>query len=195
MRNTIKTQRLILRRWKTSDKYDLYEYARLDTVGPMAGWAPHRSVEESANVILTSLINKGTFCITLRETGKVIGSIGLHRTQLCQNDRDLYSLELGYVLNPRFWGCGYVPEAAFAYIEYAFADMHVDELWCACFDFNERSRRALEKCGFVYQYDKMVKIAQLGDLEVNEKIHLLTRERFLYLTAGDRQPRGRAGSV
>ena len=188
IRRTIKTPRLILRRWKVSDKNDLYEYARLDIVGPSAGWAPHKDVEESARIIRNSLINHGTYCITLRSTGKVIGSIGLHYTPLCQTNQKRNSLELGYVLNPYFWGNGIVPEAAYAYIEYAFAEMHVDELWCACFDYNERSRRALEKCGFLYQFDKKVIMPQLGDIEVNEKVHLLTKARFLYLTGRGKSP-------
>ena len=181
MRKKIKTPRLILRRWKVSDKYDLFEYAQLDTVGPPAGWSPHKSVEESARIIQNSLINSGTFCITMRSTGKVIGSIGLHYTPLCHNKRGRNSLELGYVLNPSFWGNSIVPEAAFAYIDYAFKELNVDELWCACFEFNQRSRRALEKCGFVYHFDKKVIIPQLGNKEVTERVHLLTKGRFLYL--------------
>jgi len=185
---TIETPRLILRRWKVSDKYDLYEYAQLDNVGPPAGWPPHRSVEESARIIRNVLSNPGTYCITLRTTGKVIGSLGLHWTALCQNDRGKNALELGYVLNPAYWGNGYTPEAAFWYISYAFEYMYVDELWCACFDFNEKSRRTLEKCGFTYMFDKKTKVSHYGNIEINEKVHILTRERFYHLT-GRTDPR------
>jgi len=40
------TDRLILRPWRDSDLDDLYEYARVDGVGQMAGWNPHKSIEE-----------------------------------------------------------------------------------------------------------------------------------------------------
>ena len=41
----IETPRLILRPWRMADLEDLYEYARVDGVGQMAGWQPHGSIE------------------------------------------------------------------------------------------------------------------------------------------------------
>ena len=38
----LKTPRLILRPWREDDLDDLYTYARVDGVGQMAGWTPHR---------------------------------------------------------------------------------------------------------------------------------------------------------
>ena len=43
----METERLILRPWELSDAEDLYAYASTPKVGPMAGWKPHESVEES----------------------------------------------------------------------------------------------------------------------------------------------------
>ena len=36
------TERLILRPWEDGDAADLYQYAKDERVGPMAGWAPHK---------------------------------------------------------------------------------------------------------------------------------------------------------
>lgn len=44
---TLKTDRLLLRPWRMSDLEDFYEYARVDGVGQMAGWAPHESIDIS----------------------------------------------------------------------------------------------------------------------------------------------------
>ena len=49
------TDRLTLRPWRESDLNDFYEYASVDGVGQMAGWNPHRNVEES-RMILGSFI-------------------------------------------------------------------------------------------------------------------------------------------
>ena len=49
----LETERLILRPWRESDAADLYEYAKDSRVGPIAGWPPHKSVEESAEIIRT----------------------------------------------------------------------------------------------------------------------------------------------
>ena len=38
----LKTQRMILRPWKDTDLNDFYEYAKVDGVGQLAGWTPHK---------------------------------------------------------------------------------------------------------------------------------------------------------
>ena len=43
----LETERLVLRRWEDSDAGDLFEYAKDPDVGPIAGWPPHQSIEES----------------------------------------------------------------------------------------------------------------------------------------------------
>ena len=47
----MKTKRLVLRKWTEADAESLYEYAKDSEVGPIAGWPPHKSVEESLDVI------------------------------------------------------------------------------------------------------------------------------------------------
>lgn len=47
----IETNRLILRPWKEDDAESLYEYAKDPQVGPIAGWPPHASVENSRTII------------------------------------------------------------------------------------------------------------------------------------------------
>ena len=51
MNNQLETERLLLRHWEASDAESLYDYARNPAVGPIAGWPPHKSVEESRDVI------------------------------------------------------------------------------------------------------------------------------------------------
>lgn len=50
-RTTLETERLILRPWRQRDLEDFYEYASVDGVGQMAGWIPHRSKEESQEIL------------------------------------------------------------------------------------------------------------------------------------------------
>ena len=47
------TERLILRPWAETDAEDLYRCAKDDRVGPIAGWPPHSSVDDSAEIIRT----------------------------------------------------------------------------------------------------------------------------------------------
>ena len=54
----LQTKHLILRAWKESDAEALYRYARNPNVGPIAGWPPHTSVENSRELIKTALSAK-----------------------------------------------------------------------------------------------------------------------------------------
>ena len=49
----IKTKRLILRPWEPTDAEELYKNASSPDVGPVAGWMPHKSVDDSLNIIKT----------------------------------------------------------------------------------------------------------------------------------------------
>ena len=65
----LQTKRLILRTWKESDAEALYKYARNPNVGPIAGWPPHTSVENSREIIKAVLSAPETYAVVLKETG------------------------------------------------------------------------------------------------------------------------------
>ena len=73
----LQTKRLILRAWKESDAEALYKYARNPNVGPIAGWPPHTSVENSREIIKAVLSTPETYAVVLKETGEAVGSIGI----------------------------------------------------------------------------------------------------------------------
>lgn len=62
----LETKRLVLRPWRESDATDLYEYAKDSRVGPVAGWPPHQSVDESLDVIRTIFMQEGVYAMTLK---------------------------------------------------------------------------------------------------------------------------------
>ena len=116
----LQTKRLILRPWREDDAKDLYEYARDPDVGPPAGWPSHTSVENSREIIRSVLSAPETYAVCLKEDGKAIGSIGLHRNDIAELD-DEY--ELGYWVGKPFWGQGIIPEASRELLRYAFEDV------------------------------------------------------------------------
>ena len=77
MDKEIVTERLILRPWQESDAESLYKYARDPEIGPIAGWPPHTSVEDSLNVIRTVFSAPETYAVVLKETGEPVGSAGI----------------------------------------------------------------------------------------------------------------------
>jgi RimJ/RimL family protein N-acetyltransferase len=143
----IETPRLILRLWREEDAADLYRYASDPEVGPAAGWAPHASVEDSLNVLRTILMKPDTWALTLRPSDEPVGSIGIFPSSCSQADGQP---EIGYWLARPLWGKGYMPEAVRVLIGLCF-DRGAEEVWCAHADFNRKSRRVIEKCGFTYR--------------------------------------------
>ena len=110
------TDRLTLRPWRESDLIDFYEYASVDGVGQMAGWNPHRNVEESK--VLLSRFIEGKHVFALDYKGKVIGSLGIEEYSE-ENYPELDALqgrEICYVLSKAYWGQGLMPEAVKAVI-------------------------------------------------------------------------------
>ena len=145
----IETQRLILRPWAESDLEDLYAYASVKGVGEMAGWRHHKSIEESSAILKSFIRHKKTFALELKETGHVIGSLGLEE-QDPDPEPEKQGREIGYVLSQEYWGRGLMPEAVSAVMDYCFRILGYDYLTCGHFLRNSRSRRVVEKSGFRY---------------------------------------------
>lgn len=175
---TLETERLILRVWKTSDKEDLYEYAKNEAVGPFAGWKPHKSIVESEEIIKMFQNNDDVYALEHRETEKVIGSIGLHLRKPDEAVGHFDQREIGYVLNPSFWGNGFIPEAVYRVLAYCFEEMNLDMVWCGHFDFNDKSKRVNEKCGFAYKFTRDEKAQLMDDMAVRTLYYCMTKQEY-----------------
>ena len=146
------TERLILRPWEESDAESLYEYAKDPQVGPIAGWPPHISVEDSRQIIKSVLAVNETYAICKRQDNRAIGSIGLMRGEQSNLDIPEDEGEIGYWIGVPFWGQGYVPEAVRELIRHGFEDLKLNRIWCGYFEGNDKSKRVQEKCGFRYHH-------------------------------------------
>ena len=150
----IETERLILRPWQESDLEDFYAYARVEGVGQMCGWSPHKDLEESKLILDLFIREKTPLALELKQNGMVVGSIGLEiREADLGIPEALMGREIGYVLNKEYWGRGLMPEAVKAVIDYCFERLHFDWLTCGHFIWNDQSRRVVEKSGFHYVKD------------------------------------------
>lgn len=149
---TLRTGRLILRPWRESDLADLNAYARVDGVGQMAGWSPHKSLVESREILDMFIREKKTFA--LEYAGKAVGSVGVEEYEASRYPglglEEKRGREIGYVLSKEYWGRGLMPEAVRAVIAYLFDDVKLDFLVIGHYDWNRQSARVIEKCGFRY---------------------------------------------
>ena len=147
---TLQTERLVLRPWREGDLEDFFEYARVDGVGQMAGWQPHKSLDDTREILDMFIREKRTFCLEYR--GKAIGSLGLEKyDEKYYPELDaLQGREIGYVLSKDYWGRGLMPEAVKAVTRYLFDVENLDFITVGHFDWNAQSARVIEKCGFRY---------------------------------------------
>ena len=145
----LETERLILRPWTMDDLQDFYEYASIEGLGQMAGWLPHKTIDESRIILDMFIRHKKVFAIELKETGKVIGSLGIEEPDP-DPEATLLGRELGFVLHRDYWGNELAPEAVEIIKSWCFDTLGYDFLTCSHFDWNFQSKRVIEKCGFLY---------------------------------------------
>jgi len=147
----ITTDRLILRKFNTEDAKDVQRMAGREAVasntlampfpyldGMAEAWIDthDKEFEEGKSVI---------FAITLKDSGQLIGAIGLSM-QL------QYKLaELGYWIGEEFWNQGYCSEAAKAVLGYALNSLHLHKVTANHFAGNPASGRVMEKAGMHYE--------------------------------------------
>lgn len=181
----IKTEHLILRKWRDGDAESLYEYAKDPDIGPIAGWQPHKSVSKSLDIIRHVLNGAECYAICEKENDKAIGCIELRLngyTDMTDKDDEC---ELGYWLGKPFWGCGYVPEAATALLSRAFTDLKMKTVWCGYYDGNTKSARVQEKLGFVYHHTcNNVHVPLMNEIRIGHT-NIMTKEHWQEIKIGN----------
>lgn len=171
------TQRLMIRPISVLDADDMFEYAKTPFVGPTAGWPPHQSLADTINIIKAMTIIKtpyelGTWAIVLRQNDKMIGTIELY------NHFQHFKAELGYSINPYYWGNGFATEAAREVITYGFEFLDLKRIEVGTFVDNYSSQKVCEKLGFIKEG-----VARSGYIRYDGKIfdkiiYGMTKEEF-----------------
>ncbi|MDE1548827.1 GNAT family N-acetyltransferase [Jeotgalibaca caeni] len=124
----IECERLTLRPIELSDAADMFEYAS-DEENTRYVFEQHKNLEETKDAIATFFMANpaGKYAIELKETKKMIGTIDIRVVEEHKH------AEIGYVLNKRYWGKGYMTEAATALLQLAFESMKLEKVY-ACHD-------------------------------------------------------------
>lgn len=145
----METERLILRPWRESDAEALFKYASDPDVGPRAGWPPHKSVEESLQIIKTVFNTPTMWAVELKETAEAIGCVGYLPASVSNLQIPDDQCEVGYWIGKPYWGRGICTEALRLVIDYCFNVKHYTVLWGDFFPSNPASGRVMTKCGFI----------------------------------------------
>ncbi len=144
----MQSKRLTLRPWMDSDAGMLYKYASDPEVGPRAGWPPHKSAEESLEIIRTLFSGEGMWAVELNETGEVIGCVGYLPATASNLEIEENHAEVGYWIARPYWGMGICTEAMQKVVDYCFNKKGFTVLWGDYFPDNPASGRVMEKIGF-----------------------------------------------
>lgn len=148
---TLQTERLIIRPMRTSDSYDMYEYACREDVTEFLLWSPHPSVGYTREYLayIEARYARGEFfdwAIALAESGKMIGTVGFTKIYPSHN-----SAEIGYVLNPEYHKQGIGYEAAKRIVDFGFNELELHRIEARFMKGNTASKRLMEKLGMTFE--------------------------------------------
>lgn len=148
----LETERLVLRGLEPSDQMGVYAFASDPEVAQYMSWEQESSPDEAANfldewVAANYRRQIPDYAICLKERPEeLIGACGLY-----WDTQPRKVLQLGYVLQKRAWGRGYMPEAGKRLIRYGFESMGAMRIFAPVFVENAKSRRAAEKMGMRFE--------------------------------------------
>ena len=143
----IETERLLLRPFRESDAEAFFKCCQNPNIGNNAGWKPHGSLEESQEILRSVFISQsGIWAITLKEDGRLIGSVGIIPDPKRENPQ---ARMLGYWLDESHWGKGYMTEAVQSVLDYGFNTLQLSLITANCYPHNERSQQVLKRHSFI----------------------------------------------
>lgn len=170
----LETPRLILRPLTFGDLADIHAICSQPEVAQTAGWQCSEDLEASRNRLREYIENGETVAVVLKENQRVIGTISLQKRpwHLYPLDRSLKGRELGFDLNKDYWGRALMPEAVRCLCDFCFESFDYDFLTAGYFQGNDKSRKAIEKCGFSFLFEDD------RSLPRGDTVHILTLIRY-----------------
>ena len=145
---SLKASRLVLRPLMIKDAISLRELANSPKIADSCIWLPHPCSKGLAKSWIRGAAERyaaGTgaeFGIQLKSGGELFGVVGF-------DDRSVNnaSAELGFLLDPRWWGQGYTTEAADLMVWYGFKHLKLNRIFAHYRVSNPASGRVLAKLG------------------------------------------------
>lgn len=183
-KKTLSTNRLLLRAFTMEDLADFYEYCKDPDTGVHAGWKPHESMEESRDILHHFIEEREVWAICEKQSGKVIGSIGLHRDSKRRRNFNQCRM-MGYVLSKAYWGQGLMTEAAKEVLRHAFEDLGLEMVTISHFSYNQRSARVIEKLGFHREGILRKAFLRYDGSLLDDVGYSMTREEYQNLYCGE----------
>lgn len=152
MINKLMSDRVMIREMEKSDWIDVHKYASQEKVCQFQPWGPN-SEQESKDFVKQILVdakkeprNRFVFAVIVKENGEMIGA-----GELTIRDTTNRSGEIGYIVNPQYWGKGFATEIAKLLLHYGFTELQLHRIFATCDPRNSGSSRVLEKVGMILE--------------------------------------------
>ena len=145
------TERLYIRMPRFNDGKQIFE-SLLNSQGELKAWLPfantvltEENVEIECRQAHIRFLQRKELRMYLfdKETGAFVGSSGYHNINW-----DIPSLELGYWLDSRYTGKGYMTEAIQALTDFAFEQLNVKRIVIKCDPKNVKSKEIPVRLGY-----------------------------------------------
>lgn len=148
---TIHTDRLTLREMRRSDAKDMFEYSKNPDTSKYLLWDVHKSLDFTKEFIeyVISKYKSGEYtdwAVIYKENSKMIGTVGF--TKIDEENR---VAEIGYVLNPEYWGMGIATEMASVAIRFAFETLNMHRVEAKFMFGNDASLAVMKKLGMKFE--------------------------------------------
>jgi RimJ/RimL family protein N-acetyltransferase len=145
VKDTLETERLVLRMFRESDTDAYAEMLADPEVMRFLGGRPMPRQEAWRNMAMVighwHLRGYGFWAVEEKESGELVGRVG------CWEPEGWPQLEVGWTLRRRFWGRGYATEAARASMDYAFTKLDQTRVISLIAPENVNSIRVAERLG------------------------------------------------
>lgn len=144
----LETERLILREWEARD---FGPYASFVADPDVRRFYPTVVTREQSDANLRRFAEYlerdgyGLLAVERKADGQLIGDVGI--TPVDMSIRGNPPVEIGWLLGRQFWGQGYAPEAARAWIDHAFGTLDLPEIVSWTSVLNLPSQRVMQKLG------------------------------------------------
>jgi len=177
------TERLILRPFRPEDAPAVQRLAGDPAIASTTTNIPHPYEDGLAEQWISNHAARyeagecATFAITLRESGELIGAIGL------EISREHRRAELGYWVGVPWWNQGYCTEAARALVAYGFRELSLHRIYAMHFRRNPASGKVMRKIGMRHEGSLRQHVSKWGTFE-DVEVYGILREEFE--AAGDR---------
>jgi RimJ/RimL family protein N-acetyltransferase len=145
------TERLLIRSWQDADREP---YAALNAdprVRQYLGDTLSRSQSDAQiDHFQTHECTHGFafWAVEVPNVAPCIGFIGLEKTEYAAHFTP--AVEIGWRLDPAYWGRGYAVEGAEAALKYAFSNFDIEEIVAVTVPHNIKSRSVMTKIGMSY---------------------------------------------